>query len=237
MPDIINTENIRSFLAELSYPLFFLDFETIYPAEPLFDGVRPYQQIPFMYSLHWIEKEGGDLHHTVFFSYPGRDPRRFIAEELCTDIPKGVCTVAYNMCFEKARVRELSELYPDLADHLMDIHDNMKDLMVPFRRKWYYTDAMEGSYSLKAVLPALYPDDPELDYSLLDGIHNGYEASETYLAMWQNPDDRTPERCRQLSEYCGLDTYALVKLWEKLRNVSSTNEIDDRMNTEEKNEV
>ena len=219
MPDYINAEKIRRFLAEFSYPLYFLDFETIYPAEPLFDGVRPYQQIPFMYSLHWMEKEGGDLNHTVFFPYPGYDPRRAIAEELCADIPKGVCTIAYNMCFEKARIRELAELFPDLANHLMDIHDNMKDLMVPFRREWYYTDVMEGSYSLKAVLPALYPDDPDLDYLLLDGIHNGYEASETYLSMWQNPDDRTPEKCRQLSEYCGLDTYALVKILEKLRGV------------------
>lgn len=217
MPDYIDVENIRNFLAELSYPLYFLDFETIYPAEPLFDGVQSYQQIPFMYSLHWIEEEGGELHHSVFFSYPGYDPRRAIAEELCSDIPKGVCTVAYNMCFEKARIRELAELFPDLSDHLMSIHDNMKDLMVPFRRKWYYTDAMEGSFSLKSVLPALYPDDPDLDYSLLDGIHNGGDASETYLSMWQNPDDRTPEKCRQLSEYCGLDTYALVKILEKLK--------------------
>ena len=225
MPEIINVENIREFLADFSYPMYFLDFETIYPAEPLFDGVRPYQQIPFMYSLHWMGEAGGELHHSVFFSYPGYDPRRAIAEELCADIPKGVCSVAYNMCFEKARIRELAELFPDLAEHLMDIHDNMNDLMVPFRRKWYYTDAMEGSYSLKAVLPALYPDNPELDYSLLDGIHNGGDASETYLSMWQNPDDRTPEKCRQLSEYCGLDTFALVKLLEKLRAVGERQDI------------
>ena len=223
MDEMIDTVKISEFLAELSYPLYFLDFETVYSAVPLFEGVRPYQQIPFMYSLHWIEEVDGDLHHTVFFSYPGHDPRRAIAEELCADIPKGVCTVAYNMCFEKARIRELADLFPDLAEHLMDIHDNMKDLMVPFRRKWYCTEAMNGSYSLKAVLPALYPDDPELDYSLLDGIHNGYEASETYLAMWQNPDDKTSEKCRQLSEYCGLDTYALVKIWEKLREMALVN--------------
>ena len=219
MNDIIDTENIRNFLASLSYPLYFLDFETIYPAEPLFDGVRPYQQIPFMYSLHWIEEEGGELHHTVFFSYPGKDPRRAIAEELCADIPKGVCSVAYNMCFEKARIRELAELFPDLADHLMDIHDNMKDMMLPFRRKWYYTDAMGGSYSLKAVLPALYPDDPELDYSQLEGIHNGGDASATYLSMWQMTDEEIAKKCQELNKYCGLDTYAMVKMLEKMRAV------------------
>lgn len=195
MGDIIDAVKIREFLSELSYPLYFLDFETFYPAEPLFDGVRPYQQIPFMYSLHWIEEEGGELHHSVFFSYPGHDPRREIAEELCADIPKGVCTTAYNMCFEKARIRELAELFPDLSDHLMSIHDNMKDLMVPFRRKWYYTDAMEGSFSLKAVLPTLYPDDPDLDYSLLDGIHNGGDASETYLSMWHMSDEEIAQKC------------------------------------------
>ena len=220
MGDIIDAVKIREFLSELSYPLYFLDFETIYPAEPLFDGVRPYQQIPFMYSLHWLEEEGGELHHSVFFSYPGHDPRREIAEELCSDIPKGVCTTAYNMCFEKARIRELAELFPDLAVPLMDIHDNMKDFMVPFRRKWYCTETMNGSYSLKAVLPALYPNDPELDYQNLEGVHNGEEASETYLAMWHMSDEEIAQKCQELSKYCGLDTYALVKVWGKLKEIN-----------------
>ena len=219
LPDAIDKASIREFLKDLSYPLYFLDFETFQPVIPLFDDSRPYQQIPFMYSLHWLEKEGDDLHHTISLAYPGRDPRRIIAEDLCHDIPKGVCTLAYSMGFEKGRIRELAGLYPDLADHLMDIHDNMKDLMIPFQQGWYYNRAMEGSYSIKNVLPALYPDDPELDYQNLEGVHNGGEASETYLAMWHMSDDEIACKCEELSKYCGLDTYAMVKVWEKLQGM------------------
>ena len=219
LPAAINKEGIREILKEFTYPLYFLDFETFQSPIPLFDYSRPYQQIPFMYSLHWIEKEGDDLHQTVSLSYPGSDPRRTIAEDLCHDIPKGVCTLAYNMGFEKGRIRELAALYPDLADHLMDIHDNMRDLMIPFQKGWYYNKAMEGSYSIKNVLPALYPDDPELDYQNLEGVHNGGEASETYLAMWNMTDEEIAKKCQELSKYCGLDTYAMVKVWQKLKEL------------------
>ena len=217
LPDLIDRYKIwKEFLKELSYPLYFLDFETFQPAIPLFDDSRPYQQIPFMYSLHWIEFEGDELHHTVSLAYPGRDPRRSIAEDLCHDIPEGACTLAYNMGFEKGRIKELAALYPDLEEHLMDIFENMKDLMVPFQQGWYYNRAMHGSYSIKYVLPALFPGDPELDYHNLDGVHNGTEASETYLAMWHMPDDEIVRKCEELDRYCSLDTYAMVKVWEKL---------------------
>ena len=219
LPAAINKEGIREILKEFTYPLYFLDFETFQSPIPLFDYSRPYQQIPFMYSLHWIEREGDDFHQTVSLSYPGNDPRRTIAEDLCHDIPKGVCTLAYNMGFEKGRIRELATLYPDLADHLMDIHDNMRDLMIPFQKGWYYNKAMEGSYSIKYVLPALYPDDPELDYQNLEGVHNGGEASETYLAMWNMTDEEIAKKCQELSKYCGLDTYAMVKVWQKLKEL------------------
>ena len=148
---------------------------------------------------------------------PSSDPRKALAEHLCGDIPVGVCTLAYNMTFEKTRIRELAELYPDLSEHLMDIYGNIRDLMVPFQKKHYYTKAMQGSYSIKYVLPALFPDDPALDYHNLDGIHNGSEASAAFAAM----EKMTPEElasCREnLLKYCGLDTLAMVRVLEKLR--------------------
>ena len=110
----------------------------------------------FQYSLHYIEHEGGELKHTEFLAYPGADPRRASAEQLCRDIPMNVCTTAYNMGFEKGRIRGLAELYPDLAEHLMNIHDHIQDLMIPFQRKYYYTRAMQGSYSIKYVLPRCF---------------------------------------------------------------------------------
>ena len=121
------------------------------------------------------------------------------------------------MTFEKTRIRELAGLYPDLSDHLMDIHDHIQDLMVQFQKKQYYTRAMEGSYSIKYVLPALFPDDPALNYHNLEGVHNGTEASAAFAAM-ENMTEEELQACREnLLKYCGLDTFAMVKVWEKLR--------------------
>ena len=213
----IDADGIRGVLNKLSYPLYFLDFETFNPAIPLYQGTRPYMQIPFQYSLHYIAREGGPLCHTAFLAYPGQDPRRALAEQLVRDIPPDVCTTAYNMTFEKGVIRQLAKQFPDLAGHLMNIHDHIQDLMVPFQKRWYYVRAMQGSYSIKYVLPALYPDDPGLDYHALDGVHNGEEASDTFKRMATMGKDEL-EHCRGcLLAYCGLDTYAMVKVWEKLR--------------------
>lgn len=216
----IEREPIKAFLSKLSYPLYFLDFESFQPAVPLYDASRPFEQIVFQYSLHYIEHEGGELKHTEFLAYPGADPRRALAEQLCRDIPMNVCTTAYNMGFEKGRIRGLAELYPDLAEHLMNIHDHIQDLMIPFQRKYYYTRAMQGSYSIKYVLPALFPDDPALDYHNLEGVHNGGEASATFKRMaTMNPAELEAYRTHLLN-YCGLDTFAMVKVWEKLNEVA-----------------
>lgn len=219
LPPQIKPKEINKFLNTLSYPLYFLDFETFNPAVPLYDESSPYQQIVFQYSLHYIEKEGGELKHKECLAYPGSDPRRQIAEQLCKDIPLDVCTTAYNMGFEKGKIRDLATLYPDLHDHLMNIHDNIKDIMIPFQKRWYYTKEMQGSYSIKYVLPALFPDDPSLNYHNLEGVHNGGEASNTFLAM-QKMDKEELEKWREhLLRYCELDTFAMVKVLEKLREV------------------
>lgn len=174
----------------------------------------------FQYSLHYIEHEGAELKHTEFLAHPGDDPRRALAEQLCRDIPIDVCTTAYNMGFEKGRIKGLAELYPDLAEHLMNIHDHIQDLMIPFQRKYYYTRAMQGSYSIKYVLPALFPDEPALNYHHLEGVHNGSEASAAFKHMATLPPAEA-EACRtHLLKYCGLDTFAMVKVWEKLNEVA-----------------
>lgn len=219
LPPQIKPKEVSKFLETLSYPLYFLDFETFNPAIPLYDESSPYQQIVFQYSLHYIEKDGGELKHKECLAYPGTDPRRQIAEQLCKDIPLDVCTTAYNMGFEKGKIRDLAVLYPDLHDHLMNIHDNIKDIMIPFQKRWYYTKEMQGSYSIKYVLPALFPDDPSLNYHNLEGVHNGGEASNTFLAM-QKMDKEELEKWREhLLRYCELDTFAMVKVLEKLREV------------------
>jgi len=223
LPPHIDREKIAKFLKKLSYPLYFLDFESFQSAVPLYNNSSPYEQLVFQYSLHYFESEGGELLHKEYLAVPGDDPRRGVAEQLCRDIPWDVCTLAYNMTFERGRIKALATLYPDLAEHLMNIHDHIVDLMVPFRQRDYYTRAMQGSYSIKYVLPALFPDDPELDYHNLDGVHNGTEASATFTNMASmEPEER--ESCReQLLKYCGLDTLAMVKVWQKLTEAVGSN--------------
>lgn len=217
LPDHIEADRIRKFLEGLSYPLFFLDFESFQPAVPLYENARPYDQIVFQYSLHYYEEEGGPLLHKEYLAMPGGDPRRELAEQLCRDIPAGVCTIAYNMAFEKGRIKELAGLYPDLREPLMDIHDGITDLMEPFRKKLYYTKAMQGSYSIKYVLPALFPEDPALDYHNLEGVHNGGEASAAFAAMAKMGPEELAACRENLLKYCGLDTFAMVRVLEKLR--------------------
>ena len=210
----INYEKIKEFLDTLSFPLYFLDFETFSSPIPLYDGTSPYEQIPFQYSLHFVEND--ELFHEEYLAPAGIDPRRELAERLVRDIPKDVCTLAYNMSFEKGIIAKLAKLFPDLSDHLMSIHDNMKDLMVIFKNRDYYTKDMHGSYSIKYVLPALFPDDEELNYQSLEYIHNGSEAMVSYINLSFLPKEEQEYIRERLLRYCELDTYAMVKILEKL---------------------
>jgi hypothetical protein len=148
----------EAFLDTLWYPLYFLDFETFAAAIPPFDEVRPHQQIPFQYSLHYIEREGAGLGHHEFLAEPNVDPRPELADRLVREIPEHACVVAYNAAFEAARLRGLAEFLPKQAMRLRTISENMRDLMVPFRQGSVYHWQMKGSYSQKAVLPTLVPD-------------------------------------------------------------------------------
>ena len=215
----IEKEKIREFLDTLSYPLYFLDFETFQQAIPEYDGVSPYMQIPFQYSLHYIEKEGRELKHKEFLAEAGMDPRRKLAERLVEDIPKDVCVTAYNMGFEKGVIKKLAEIYPDLSEHLLNIRKNIKDLMIPFKDRYYYCKEMQGSFSIKYVLPALFPNEPDLDYHNLPVVHNGGEASFAYSDLVNHTKEEQEKIRNGLLVYCGLDTLAMVKVWEKLKEV------------------
>ena len=214
---------IRGFLSTLSYPLYFIDFETMQLPVPKYPGTKPYQQIPFQYSLHFIEREGGELKHKEFLAESGPDPRRALAERLCADIPKNVCVTAYNKGFECGRIRELAAAFPDLSDHLLNIESNIRDLLTPFQSGWYYNREMGGSFSIKSVLPALFPDDPQLNYHNLEGVHNGSEAMDLFPQIqFMEPAEREAAR-ENLLRYCELDTLAMVRVWEKLRSVLKRN--------------
>lgn len=218
LEDYINKDKIKEFLGTLSYPLYFLDFETFQMAIPLYDNISPYMQVPFQYSLHYYEDKN-ILKHKEFLSKEDIDPRRLLAESLIHDIPKDVCVLAYNMSFEKNVIKNLALLYPDLRDNLMNIHDNIKDLMIPFKNRDYYTKDMHGSYSIKYVLPSLYPNDPSLDYHNLDDVHNGSEAMSSFANMGKLSKEEKEKLRHNLLKYCELDTYAMVKIFDKLNEV------------------
>ena len=121
---------------------------------------------------------------------------------------------------------ELAGYFPDLSDHLLRIRGNIIDLLIPFRSGWYYNKEMGGSFSIKSVLPALFPDDPSLDYHSLDGIHNGGEAMNAFPAMENMSGEELARTRRNLLEYCKLDTLALVKVWEKLKAAADASASD-----------
>jgi hypothetical protein len=219
-PPYIDADAISDFLYTLSFPLYFLDFETFQQAVPQFYGISPYDQIPFQYSLHYFIREDSVLIHKEFLAKAGTDPRRQLAQRLVKDIPLDVCTTAYNMGFEKGVIKKLASQFPDLSEHLMNIHDNIKDLMIPFQKQQYYSKAMKGSYSIKKVLPALFPDSKQLDYNKLEGVQNGEDAMTAFALLAEKTEKEKLKIRTQLLKYCELDTYAMVKLWEKLREVS-----------------
>lgn len=213
---IIDKKAIKNFLSNLYYPLHFLDFETFSSPIPLFDKSRPYQQIPSQYSLHFINEENGELFHKEFLAKEGKDPRYTLAKRLIEDIPQNACVLAFNMSFEKRVIRELANLFDDLSKELMIIHDNIQDLMIPFRNKDYYIKEMKGSYSIKYILPALFPNNEELSYDNLNGISDGQAAANAYLSLTDLDIDERQKTREELLEYCKLDTLAMVKIWGKL---------------------
>lgn len=216
----IDVEVIRDFMASLRYPLYFIDYESCNYAIPEYAGTKPYQQIPFQYSLHIIRHEGAPLEHREFLAEADDENLiRNFAESMIRDMDEDGSVIVYNKGFEAGRNREIGEMYPDLKDEMERINANIVDLMVPFRQRNYYTKEMKGSYSIKYVLPALYPDDPELNYLNLDVVHNGSEASNAFSALKDKTSEEQEKIRLGLLEYCKLDTLAMVKIWERFKEV------------------
>lgn len=215
----IDKEGIKKFIGTLTYPLYFLDFETIQDAIPQYDGVKPYQQLPFQYSLHYIEHEGGEVKHKEYLGESGKDNRRELAKRLCEDIPSDACVLAWYKVFECTRLEELSDAFEEYSTHLLCIKDNIIDLMTPFTSGYYYDNNFKGSFSLKSVLPAMFPNDDNLSYSVLEGVHNGIDAMETFRNMKSLNESEQIAVRDNLLKYCGLDTYSMVAILDKLNEI------------------
>jgi hypothetical protein len=213
----IDKKKIRAFFKTLSYPLYFLDFETFMSAIPPYDGLKPYQNVPFQYSLHYQKKKGGKLFHTEFLAQPGIDPRMPLLKKLLADIPEDVCILTYNMAFEKKVLTELAAQFPVHKKTIGKWINNVRDLMIPFRQRDVYFWKFKGSYSIKKVLPALVP---ELSYKGL-AIADGGAAIDAYQQMLAAMEDqkKLSEIRKNLLAYCQLDTLAMVRILEALEKL------------------
>lgn len=209
---------VQAFLDSLIFPLYSLDFETYQAIVPEHEGMGTFDAVPFQYSLHIMKKANADYseleeHH--FLDISGNDPRRAIAESLVKDIPYGACVAAWHASTERGIIEKLAEQFPDLKNHLMSF--TYRDPLEVFHKGHYYVKAMGGSCSIKSVAPALYPDDPGMDYYYLEGnIKNGMQAMNA-IEKSKGMTSEEVEKLRQdLEAYCALDTLAVVKILKKL---------------------
>jgi len=215
--ELIKPERIKNFLGGLSYPLYYLDFETFMPAVPLLDHTRPYDQIVFQYSLHiQHEPDGACEHHEFLAEANGTDPRLKFIEQLLKDCGKEGSIIVYNQGFEVARMNELGRAFPQYQVALEKLTQRIADLMQPFQQFAFYKKEMRGSYSIKSVLPAIAP---ELSYKDLV-IADGGTASTAFYSLFQGNYKGDPGQLRNdLLKYCERDTWAMVVLMEKLRGI------------------
>ena len=179
------------------------------------------EQVPFQYSLHVMDTPDTDLADVTeyaFLDLDGADTRRAIAESLVKRIPYGACVLAYHESTESNIVERLAKYCPDLAAHLRSFR--FVDPLKLFQDGHYYMASMGKSFSLKTVSPALYPDDPDMDYHNLEGnVKNGTQAMSVYLKLADYTDEEKQQLEQDLKKYCALDTLAVLKIIKKLYEV------------------
>ena len=202
---------LRAALQEVTYPLYFLDFETFSPALPVYPGTRPYQAVPFQWSLH-VRDGAGDLSHDSFLATGDGDPREAFAASLLDAIGSKGTIVSYSG-YEQTIIRQLADDHRAYEGPLLGLHNRFLDLLAVIREFYYHPD-FHGSYSLKSVLPVLVPD---AGYDALD-IQEGTQASLAFTQMIATEtEEKEKERLREaLLSYCRRDTEAMVRIFDAL---------------------
>jgi hypothetical protein len=211
---ILDRPALQTFLDGLNYPLFYLDFETVGHPIPPYEGLRPYSQLPFQYSLHIQAQPGGELEHRGYLAEPGADPRPEFLERLLEDTAGDGDIVVYHQPFEKGVLAELARVYPERSVEIEPRIGRLVDLLDPFRKRWYWHPQMGGSNSLKDVLPVFAGD---LSYKVLE-IQHGEAAMQAFFELEQESDPTRIAALRaSLWAYCELDTLAMVRILDGLR--------------------
>ncbi len=214
-------KELTTFIKSLKYPLYFMDFETYATAIPLYDGLKPYQAIPFQFSVHVIAKEGSKPQHHSFIASGSDDPRIKFTAELKEALSEQGTILVYYQPFEKSRLKEIAEFFPENTEWVESVFKRIMDLYDPFKNFAYYHPAQKGSASLKKVLPALTGK----SYDGMD-IDNGNLASIEYLFITHGAFDgkkATPAEVQKvrddLEKYCGQDTEGMVWILDKLKEI------------------
>ena len=212
----VEKEEIRLFLDMLKYPLYYLDFETMGPAIPIYDGVRPYQTIPFQFSLHIVENDESEPVHHSFLADSIEDPRHQILHELQRLLGSEGSIIAYNSGFEEGVLKELVKAFPEYTDWLEGILIRIVDLLFPFSNFHYYHASQKDTASLKKVLPAITGK----GYEEMD-IGAGMDASIAYERItYGSATKEEIARVRaDLIKYCKLDTEGMIWIVDKLRRM------------------
>ncbi len=217
--EYIDKEGISEFLGTMQYPLAFLDYETYPSAIPKYNGYRPYQQIPFQFSLHVIDSPDGESAHYDFIYTEQGCPDEHFAEALKKYLPKTGSVIVWNQKFEKGINKQIGEHLSDFKDFMQDVNDRVVDLMIPFSGKttMYDHPKFKGSASIKYVLPALVP---ALSYKKMH-IQEGGAASDTWnrIVSGEYSEEDKNMKIQALKDYCHLDTLAMVEIWRVLKLV------------------
>jgi hypothetical protein len=211
------SETLAEALQPLEGAVWFLDFETMNPAIPLYVGTRPFEVIPFQWSLHHLDRNG-QLEHHEFLAEGRGDPRRALAESLLRTLAADEAPIAVYSSYERTQLNALAELFPDLAEPLDSITQRLVDLL-PIVRTHVYHSAFGGSFSLKTVAPALVSG---FDYGGLGEVREGGAASAAFsrIACGQTEPEEAAQLCRDLLAYCAHDTLALVEVYRALREMA-----------------
>jgi hypothetical protein len=207
---VVDVEEIRGFLQKLSYPHFYLDFETIAPCVPTFQGTSPCEKVPFQYSLHVQKERDAELQHYQFLPENKGDPRYPLLKELLVNLGDKGSIIAWNMSFEKSVLQKLVKQFPEFGESISSLQRRFTDLMVPFKNGAVVDYRFCGSASLKKVLPVLCPS---LSYDNL-AIQHGDDSSLIYqkYVVEAMPELEWARLRPDMLAYCERDTFGMVEI-------------------------
>lgn len=212
----IEPEKLKSFTEPIQFPLYYFDVEAFQPAIPLFKNTKPYDRIPFLYSLHYRESDTSELQHISYISPVGNDDRINFIEHFLRATEKPGQILVFNTLMEKGILFKMMNDFPQYKKQILERINRIIDVEIPFKELHFYHPAQQGSFSLKAIGNALLG----IDEFAKSNVKDGEEAMAVYneLFYWENKEE-VSQKLQQLKTYCHTDTLVLYKIFEKLKEL------------------